>query len=1705
MADKIINVRIQQRYDTEANWKAKDPVLLKGEIVYTSDGTNMGKYKVGNGTSKWSALPYAKADLSKGDVTTALGYTPPTSNTWRGIQNNLTSDSTTDSLSAAQGKVLKTLVDGKSANNHNHDSVYSKLGHTHSYLPLSGGTMTGTISSSLVTNTHIAGNKGTAIINSTASGTGYTMLAKMNSKNGVWTFGNYLTEFMLYYTANTTVSAGTNAPTYGVRLLDESGNSKFPGTVTANSFSGPLSGNASTSTVATKLGRGGDTSTPMVFNWSGKDGQPTWLWGGSDGTNMYVYNPSNFSVKYATSAGSATNATYLNIVATNEIRFNKPSRTKKESLWFGYAWSDGSKSDLISTYCFGNGNGGYAQITASQFNGPLNGNASTASSAAKWATARTLTLTGSVTGSVSIDGSGNVSFATTTNHTHNQYYDSGISRAANTVLAAPNGNNGSASFRKLVAADIPSLSYLPLSGGTMTGNIGIPSGKSNIDGSVPYAGSENNTLAISGFSNYKTYLGSFVNSANNAWYNAISVRHRNGNGDGSSYGMILYSTLTTSGSLLWNKQTGASSWQGERTIIDSANYNSYAPTKTGGGASGTWSISVSGNAATATKLATARSITLGGLSSGSASFDGSGNITIDNWGYGCKKYVTQSSTSAPYFRIAYCEDKYNYSDRSMIFVIDSGYNGGGFGIVKVAFRNNDISKEGQSNCELKWLVRQGFSANQLFVKGNAPAGESQYADLYFKATTTYQAISITVLSMGNRGSKIRVWTFEEGNTRANPDIRKYTYTVEGSDAGTANYANSAGAVAWGNISGKPSTFTPASHTHSYAGAASSGGSATSAVKLDTGTAGSSTQPVYFTGGKPVACTYTLGKSVPSNAVFTDTNTWRPLGTTANTACAGNDSRLSNARPASDVYSWAKASTKPSYSWSEITGKPGTFTPSSHTHNYLTLYGGRPANINFSTSTNGTGAMFHFVATSSTTTGKSPKDANILQMNWDNNGGWDTQLAISPSDTPSAYIRSQNNGTWGKWLTLLDSSNYTSYTVTKTGSGASGTWGISITGSSASCTGKAATAGVADSANAVAWANVSGKPSSYTPSSHTHNYAGSSSAGGAANSSYKLSNVGQITTVDALNNFNEASIFKYATMAALDGLDGLSKNDGIILSAPWSSANYGHQIFLDDNGYTIAHRYRNNGTWSSWKKLIDSSNIGSQSVNYATSAGSVPWSGVSGKPSSLPASDVYSWAKASTKPSYSWNEIGSKPSTFTPSNHTHSYLPLSGGTMTGQIKRDSCGGSWISARTNAPLVGSGSTSGGWNPIVAQKTKNGSWSIGNLNGNEHLSFSYTTDADYNNGKNVATTINLPPTSGTLCLTNHTHPYLPTTGGTLNNGSTQCPLIITGAANNESSITFKYKTQTSGGHWVVGQGAGTANIDTFAFYKNGAGTLATLMADGQFRFSKLTLSGYQPKEYSAVGGVGAIANDYTIRFRGGTDGYFITKGPSSLNFGWDTDTSVVGDGSGSWGYTFRMQMKYCYCDVGFRSSGIYHTTISGSSNLNISSDGTIKRVSSAAKYKLDIQNINKPDTYAYNLLNLNPKQWFDKGETERYAKYLTAQYSGEKLRDEEESELLDGSINPYYGLIAEDVKAAGLDEFCIYGKADKNGKKELEGIQYDRIPILTIPILRDLVTCMQKILPSVEKNISDSTLLSEVKEIESRFNSFNPQNIVNKQYVN
>ena len=100
------------------------------------------------------------------------------------------------------------------------------------------------------------------------------------------------------------VLAGT--PVTGVKGSAESGYRRGNVNITAENVGAvPLGGNAGSADRAARLGRNGNAGYPMTFNWAGKTGQPSWLWGGENGEDMYVYNPSNFSVNYAASAGNA--------------------------------------------------------------------------------------------------------------------------------------------------------------------------------------------------------------------------------------------------------------------------------------------------------------------------------------------------------------------------------------------------------------------------------------------------------------------------------------------------------------------------------------------------------------------------------------------------------------------------------------------------------------------------------------------------------------------------------------------------------------------------------------------------------------------------------------------------------------------------------------------------------------------------------------------------------------------------------------------------------------------------------------------------------------------------------------------------------------------------------------------------------------------------------------------------------------------------------------------------------------------------------------------------------------------------------------------------------------------------------------------------------------------------------------------------------
>lgn len=97
---------------------------------------------------------------------------------------------------------------------------------------------------------------------------------------------------------------------------------------------------------------------------------------------------------------------------------------------------------------------------------------------------------------------------------------------------------------------------------------------------------------------------------------------------------------------------------------------------------------------------------------------------------------------------------------------------------------------------------------------------------------------------------------------------------------------------------------------------------------------------------------------------------------------------------------------------------------------------------------------------------------------------------------------------------------------------------------------------------------------------------------------------------------------------MNGVTNKPNNNSWIQVMNWGSgdANYG---FLLANDYaTNGHMYFRQkiaGSWKDWKTIIDSSNIGSQSVNYAASAGSVAWTNVSGRPSTMKNPSALSWS------------------------------------------------------------------------------------------------------------------------------------------------------------------------------------------------------------------------------------------------------------------------------------------------------------------------------------------------------------------------------------------------------------------------------------------------------------------------------------------------
>lgn len=319
---------------------------LSGATFTGTISPNANNVLLGGSTSRWSV--FANTLNLSGDLTLSSAS---------GILAN-------GSLGSA-GQVLHTngLTTYWSTDDQGVTSVATGNG-------LTGGTITTTGTISVVgSNTIISNSSGIFVNNNTGLVANSTGL-HVNSS----------------YIAGITVSNATNAlnlngqPSSYYTNADNLSSGLVPYSRLSGTYNISIFGNAGTATTATTatkaitLAQAG-TGTAMSFSYSGQSGQPSWLWGTNDGTNIFVWNPANFSVNYATSAGSATTATnstqlngqassyYTNIPARlGYTPVNKAGDTMTGALGVS---TTGSTGTAINGYGGASGYGVYGTSTSS--------------------------------------------------------------------------------------------------------------------------------------------------------------------------------------------------------------------------------------------------------------------------------------------------------------------------------------------------------------------------------------------------------------------------------------------------------------------------------------------------------------------------------------------------------------------------------------------------------------------------------------------------------------------------------------------------------------------------------------------------------------------------------------------------------------------------------------------------------------------------------------------------------------------------------------------------------------------------------------------------------------------------------------------------------------------------------------------------------------------------------------------------------------------------------------------------------------------------------------------------------------------------------------------------------------------------------------------------------------------------------------------
>lgn len=246
------------------------------------------------------------------------------------------------------------------------------------------------------------------------------------------------------------------------------------------------------------------------------------------------------------------------------------------------------------------------------------------------------------------------------------------------------------------------------------------------------------------------------------------------------------------------------------------------------------------------------------------------------------------------------------------------------------------------------------------------------------------------------------------------------------------------------------------------------------LKIGTATKGSATLPIYLNAGTPTACSTTLGVSITGNAATATklqtartingtsfdgsanitTAYWGATRTITLSGAVTGSASVNGSQNVTITTTYQTGSIDGRYVGGKKTaghGSQGTaYTADTYSSNFVNkafvAYAERGS---WSYANNGyittdTGVNIPLAGTAIFQWGASDTNKTQLYITPHNNLG-----VSNPAASEMLFYTSNGSGYTSAWTRVLTHRNYTAYTVTKTGGGASGTWEISITGTAAS--------------------------------------------------------------------------------------------------------------------------------------------------------------------------------------------------------------------------------------------------------------------------------------------------------------------------------------------------------------------------------------------------------------------------------------------------------------------------------------------------------------------------------------------------------------------------------------------------------------------------------------------------------------------------------